>query len=654
MDRPEGLPVGTDHSGEDQMLCSHADTATDGADTTGSGWAVNWTDGTSEASGTASTDQADMVQVVFMATHTTEGDIGSQYTQPTGLLQPPVQQPVTRNCCTGESSGRATETLPVQPMVSAHDRNMVVTPVSIQMMAGLHNPSNMAVPSAGMDVQDGSSDLAAQMGTSMQQQAQDVYWIHHSSLFHLIGKCFPASNLCSSLQLWLLHRSQQAQDAVTMSPMWRMMSTDLQQQQHMVYPIYGPGMPRTPLHQNAGTPVGKLWCLGGMATPRFPAPTQIHATLPGASIVAASTAFPAERTTDQTMTSVLPQKQLSSQNSQDSDSPASDSQLTAFTLDPPAIHQLPPDINETMDMGQHGGEELVPEGEYDVFRQTVQSSLGQFHSSGDNVDDFLIGSLIPTDEVLKDKIMWVMQSSLKASLTYSDKIAQGVFTADKVIDTTECAPPTVQKNKFKFFTSSNVLGKGDYRLMVVKSSEYQPTPPELASSKGSKAKVSQYTVSAQHLLQTEELMGRVAIYGSITDLLVAPILKYIPEEAKDKVVQKKVMIMHKSLHKAIASAMAAASNLQLIRKDVALGQLDLQNEHIARTRTAPFHGHSLVSPKPEKFDEKIFNMRDQQALHRGLTSHFKISEKPAPKSSMQSRPSVHQRLGPPVGHEGSN
>ena len=258
MDRPEGLPVGTDHSGEDQMLCSHADTATDGADTTGSGWAVNRTDGTSEARGTASTDQADMVQVVFMATHTAEGDTGSQYTQPTGLLQPPVQQPVTRNCCNGESSGRATETLPVQPMVSAHDRNMVVTPVSIQMMAGLHNPSNMAVPSAGMDVQDGSSDLAAQMGTSMQQQAQDVYWIHHSSLFHLIGKCFPDSNLCSSLQLRLLHRSQQAQDAVTMSPMWRMMSTDLQQQQHMVNPIYGPGMPRTPLHQNAGTPVGKL------------------------------------------------------------------------------------------------------------------------------------------------------------------------------------------------------------------------------------------------------------------------------------------------------------------------------------------------------------------------------------------------------------
>ena len=45
-------------------------------------------------------------------------------------------------------------------------------------MAGLHNPSSMAVPSTGMDVKYGPSDLANQMGTSnMQQQAQDVYLI---------------------------------------------------------------------------------------------------------------------------------------------------------------------------------------------------------------------------------------------------------------------------------------------------------------------------------------------------------------------------------------------------------------------------------------------------------------------------------------------
>ena len=33
----------------------------------------------------------------------------------------------------------------------------------------------------------------------------------------------------------------------------------------------------------------------------------------------------------------------------------------------------------------------------------------------------------------------------------------------------------------------------------------------------------------------------------------------------------------------------------------------------------------------------------QLCVHRGLTSHFKVPKKPAPKSSMQFRPPVHQR-----------
>ena len=137
-------------------------------------------------------------------------------------------------------------------------------------------------------------------------------------------------------------------------------------------------------------------------------------------------------------------------------------------------------------------------------------------------------------------------------MTHSAKIAQGVLTADTVVDTPLCAPPTAaQKNKFEFFTLSNVLGKEHYTLNVDKSSEYQPMPPELASSMGSKAKVSQYTISAKNLLQTEELMRRVAIYGSITVSLVVSI-KFIPEEARDKVVQEQVRIMHKSSQKAIA------------------------------------------------------------------------------------------------------
>ena len=134
------------------------------------------------------------------------------------------------------------------------------------------------------------------------------------------------------------------------------------------------------------------------------------------------------------------------------------------------FHCLPKDIAETTDIGQQGDEELVPDGEYDDFRQALWSSLGRFYSSGDNADNFLeeIRSLIPTDEVLKDKITWDMQSLFKTYLTHCAKIARGVFTADEVIDTLLCALPTGQKKEFKFFTPSNVLGKEHYRLNVDK------------------------------------------------------------------------------------------------------------------------------------------------------------------------------------------
>ena len=91
--------------------------------------------------------------------------------------------------------------------------------------------------------------------------------------------------------------SQQAQNAVIVaSAMWLMMNTVLQQQQRMVYPGYGPGTPRTPLNQNAGTPIGTPRCLGGMATPRFSAPTPVHTMTPGMPMVAASTMFLAGKT----------------------------------------------------------------------------------------------------------------------------------------------------------------------------------------------------------------------------------------------------------------------------------------------------------------------------------------------------------------------
>ena len=109
--------------------------------------------------------------------------------------------------------------LPVQPTVSAHGGNMLVPSVSVLIMAGLHNPSSMAVPSTGMDVQYGPSDLAAQMGTSnMQQQVQDIYWIQPPQFGPLEQQMlFPGPQFEQQSTATAGALSQQAQDALTMA-----------------------------------------------------------------------------------------------------------------------------------------------------------------------------------------------------------------------------------------------------------------------------------------------------------------------------------------------------------------------------------------------------------------------------------------------------
>ena len=186
-----------------------------------------------------------------------------------------------------------------------------------------------------------------------------------------------------------------------------------------------------------------------------------------------------------------------------------------------------------------------------------------------------------------------------------------------------------------------------YRLGMQDTADYLPSLPSLGSATRATQKTTQFAISSQMLLHTEELMRRAAIYSSITDSFMTSQLEYIPNENKTKIVQEQVKIMAKASRKGVSSAVAAASNLQLIRRDVALGNLRLKDDHVARARTAPYHGKNLLRPNIKEFDAKIFAMREQRSLHRGLTKHFKVPKKPAPKAAGTSRLSVPQRLGPP-------
>ena len=173
------------------------------------------------------------------------------------------------------------------------------------------------------------------------------------------------------------------------------------------------------------------------------------------------------------------------------------------------------------------------------------------------------------------------------------------------------------------------------------TAEYLPAPPSLGSATGA----TQYMVSVQTQLHTEELMRRAAIYSSVTDSLVASLLEHIPKGNRTKIVQEQLKI--KASRKGVCSAVAAASNPQLLRRDVTL-----RKPHAPGWPWGQGLRPYLLGPDIKEFNAKIFSMQEQHSLHRGLTSHFKVPKNSAPKAFASAKGSVHQRLGSPVHQEG--
>ena len=68
-----------------------------------------------------------------------------------------------------------------------------------------------------------------------------------------------------------------------------------------------------------------------------------------------------------------------------------------------------------------------------------------------------------------------------------------------------------------FGLAKTLLGKEQDILKINKSAMYLPSPLSLESASGNLPETTQYTISIQTLLHTEELVRRAAIYSSITD-----------------------------------------------------------------------------------------------------------------------------------------
>ena len=80
------------------------------------------------------------------------------------------------------------------------------------------------------------------------------------------------------------------------------------------------------------------------------------------------------------------------------------------------------------------------------------------------------------------------------------------------------------------------------------------------------------SVTTRPLLHTichiEELARRSAIYVSLTDSMVASVIEELsPKDERTKLLREKLAIIQEAQVSAVSAGFAAASNLQLLRRD---------------------------------------------------------------------------------------
>ena len=179
------------------------------------------------------------------------------------------------------------------------------------------------------------------------------------------------------------------------------------------------------------------------------------------------------------------------------------------------------------------------------------------------------------------------------------RIAQGLKEDEEVVKTTLCETLNDNTSSFKFFTVKQIFPREPYRLKVHRDALYAPKPP------GDHGFIDNKTPSSYHLshrvcLDTEELARRSAIYASLADSMVASVIEELsPKDEHSKLLREKLTIIQEAQVSAVSAGFAAASNLQLLRRDALLRNFNFQPPVLSAVRTAPFEGHHVVGPEPK-------------------------------------------------------
>ena len=310
------------------------------------------------------------------------------------------------------------------------------------------------------------------------------------------------------------------------------------------------------------------------------------------------------------------------------------------------------DPESKRDISEDGDSKKISEAQYKIFRQAVSMSKGSFKLNPAKTKRASRAPLLDLgDTEVTDRISWLDQPSLQDTMVSTARIAQGLKEDAEVVKTTLSETLNSDFPSFKFFTVKQIFPREPYSLKIHRDALYEPKPPGGHGFSNNKAP-SSYYVSHRVCLDTEELARRSAIYAFLADSMVASVIEELsPKDERTKLLREKLAIIQVS---AVSAGFAAASNLQLLRRDALLKNFDFQPQVLAAVRTAPFEGYHVVCPEPKVLQNRVRAIRQADVM-TGSSRTFlptqresKTSKKVTSSKKTAQRPSVFDRLGSPT------
>ena len=128
--------------------------------------------------------------------------------------------------------------------------------------------------------------------------------------------------------------------------------------------------------------------------------------------------------------------------------------------------------------------------------------------------------------------------------------------------------------------------------------------------------------------------------------MVASVIEELsPKDERSKLLSEKLTIIQEARVSAVSAGFAAASNLQLLRRD-ALRNFNFQPPVLSAVWTAPFEGHHVVGPEPKVLQARVRAIRQADRM-TGSSVTFARQKEVKTSTKTAPRPSMFDRLGFP-------